>query len=52
MEKFIEGDMTVFMSSQFNRLGGVSALSQFDQREEVFEALRQSTLVRQAALVM
>jgi type I restriction enzyme R subunit len=52
LEKFIEGDMTVFMSSQFNRLGGVSALSQFDQREEVFEALRQSTLVRQAALVM
>lgn len=52
LEKFIEGDMTLFSSSQFNRLGGVSALSQFDQRNEVFEALRQSVLVRQATLVM
>ena len=48
--KFVEGDMTLFTSSQFNRLGGIAALSQFDHRDQVFEALRQSMLVRQASL--
>lgn len=52
LQKFVAGDMTVFMSSQFNRLGGVASLSRFEQRDEVFEALRQSTLVRQATLVV
>ena len=41
------GDMTLFTASQFNQLGGISALARFEDREEVFEALRQSTLVRQ-----
>ena len=50
LHKFIEGDMTIFNASQFNRLGGVSALSRFDERENVFEALRQSSLVRQSLL--
>jgi type I restriction enzyme R subunit len=50
LRKFVDGDMTVFTSSQFNRLGGVQALSQFDERDEVFEALRQSMLVRQSLL--
>jgi hypothetical protein len=44
------GDMTIFNASQFNRLGGVATLSRFDTREEVFEALRQSSLVRQSLL--
>jgi hypothetical protein len=42
--------MTVFTSSQFNRLGGMQALSEFDERDGVFEALRQSMLVRQSLL--
>jgi len=50
LHKFIEGDMTIFNASQFNRLGGVAALSRFDARENVFEALRQSSLVRQSLL--
>ena len=42
--------MTVFTASQFNRLGGVAASSHFDERDDVFEALRQSMLVRQSLL--
>jgi superfamily II DNA or RNA helicase len=45
-ERFVHGDMTVFASSQFNQLGGFSALTQFHERDQVFEALRQSPLVR------
>ena len=52
LHKFIEGDMTVFNSTRFNRLGGVGALAQFGQREEVFEALRQSMLVQQISLAL
>jgi hypothetical protein len=50
LRKFIDGDMTIFNASQFNRLGGVAALSRFEARENVFEALRQSSLVRQSLL--
>jgi hypothetical protein len=46
--KFMTGDMTIFSASQFNPLGGVSALLRFHEREQVFEALRQSSLVRQS----
>jgi hypothetical protein len=46
----MDGDMTVFNASQFNRLGGVAALSRFEARENVFEALRQSSLARQSLL--
>jgi type I restriction enzyme R subunit len=50
LRKFMDGDMTIFNAGQFTRLGGVTALSQFDARENVFEALRQSSLVRQSLL--
>ena len=50
LKRFIEGDVTIFTASQFNQLGGITALTKFDQRDEVFEALRQSTLVRQSVL--
>jgi len=50
LHKFIAGDMTIFTASQFNQLGGVPALVRFEARDEVFEALRQSTLVRQSFL--
>jgi type I restriction enzyme, R subunit len=52
LNKFISGDMTLFNAGQFTRLGGVSALSRFEARDEVFEALRQSILVRQSALAI
>lgn len=51
LQQFISGDMTIFTASQFNQLGGVNALARFEEREQVFEALRQSTLVRQSLLV-
>lgn len=50
LHKFMDGDMTIFNASQFNRLGGVTALSGIDARNEIFEALRQSSLVRQSLL--
>jgi len=36
----------VFERSQFRTLGGLSALARFQERETVFEALRQSSLVQ------
>lgn len=50
LKRFIEGDVTLFTSSQFNQLGGLPALARFTEREDVFAALRQSTLVRQSML--
>jgi type I restriction enzyme R subunit len=50
LKKFLEGDMTIFTASQFTQLGGLPALISFKEREEVFEALRQSILVRQSVL--
>jgi hypothetical protein len=50
LRRFINGDITVFTANQFRTLGGLEALARFEQREEVFEALRQSTLVRQTML--
>ena len=50
LKKFMAGDMTIFNAGQFNPLGGVSALSRFEARGDVFEALRQSGLVRQSLL--
>ncbi len=50
LHKFMEGDMTLFNAGQFTRLGGIPALSRFESRDTVFEALRQSSLVRQSLL--
>jgi hypothetical protein len=50
LRRFMSGDVTIFTSAQFNQLGGITALSRFEEREQVFEALRQSTLVRQSLL--
>src|ERR1035437_6146925 len=52
LTKFVAGDMTLFSASQFNRLGGISELSRFEARDEVFDALRQSILVRQSTLAV
>jgi len=50
LQQFLDGDMTLFAASQFNQLGGLHALVQFTQRDDVFEALRQSVLIRQTLL--
>jgi hypothetical protein len=43
--------MSIFTSSQFRPLGGLEALTTFENRENVFEAVRQSVLIRQPLLV-
>jgi type I restriction enzyme R subunit len=50
LQRFMRGDMTVFTASQFNQLGGVQALAKLESREEIMEALRQSSLIRQSLL--
>jgi type I restriction enzyme R subunit len=50
LKKFLQGDMTIFTASQFTQLGGLPALLSFKERDEVFEAVRQSILVRQSVL--
>jgi type I restriction enzyme R subunit len=50
LTKFLEGDMTVFTRGQFLPLGGIEALTRFEQRDAVFEALRNSALVRQTRI--
>lgn len=50
LRRFMTGDMTVFTANQFRTLGGLEALTRFDHRDEVFDALRQSTLARQTLL--
>jgi type I restriction enzyme R subunit len=50
LRRFLAGDMTLFTSSQFNKLGGLPALARLTDRDAVFDAVRQSTLVRQSLL--
>ena len=50
LQKFMAGDMTIFTANQFRTLGGLDALSHFEDRDKVFEALRQSSLIRQSIL--
>jgi type I restriction enzyme, R subunit len=50
LKKFLKGDMTIFTASQFTQLGGLPALISFKERDQVFEAVRQSILVRQSVL--
>ena len=52
LRRFKKGDMTLFNSTQFNQLGGIRALARFQSRDEVFEALRQSTLIQQSSLAL
>ncbi len=46
--RFLAGDMRIFDAGQFRPLGGLPALARFAEREQVFEAIRQSAFVRQA----
>ncbi len=51
LRRFMANDITLFTANQFRTLGGLDALTRFDQRDAVFDALRQSTLVQQSMLV-
>jgi len=48
--RFNSRDMTIFNTSQFNALGGLEGLLAFNERDNVFEALRLAPIVRQADL--
>lgn len=48
--RFLNGDMTLFTTSQFNALGGLAALEKFTERDQVFNALRNTSLFRQSML--
>jgi len=50
LQRFLDGDIAVFSSTQFANLGGFEVLARFDNRDAVFEDLRQSTMVRQTKL--
>jgi type I restriction enzyme R subunit len=52
LKRFAQGDMTIFTANQFRTLGGLDALSKFESRNEVFDALRDSMLVRQSLLAI
>jgi hypothetical protein len=48
--RFLDSDMTLFTTSQFNALGGLAALERFTERDQVFNALRNTSLFRQSML--
>jgi len=50
LRKFLDDDVTLYDSTQFNRIGGIDMLATFDHRDEVLGALKQSMLVRQTIL--
>ena len=50
LRKFMAGDLSIFNTGQFVQLGGLPALVRFSEREAAFEALRQSSLIRQSLL--
>jgi len=52
LDKLLKGDITIFERTQFQHLGGLKALQQFERRDAVFQALCDSALVRQSKLSM
>ena len=49
MNSFINNEMIdVFSRPQFNQLGGIGALQNFEKRDLVFNSLKDTVLVRQA----
>ena len=47
-QQFIEDNPAIFSRAQFRQLGDVRALRNFTSREQVFEALRQSSIMQQS----
>ncbi|OPX78836.1 MAG: type I restriction enzyme EcoKI subunit R [Methanosaeta sp. PtaB.Bin039] len=53
LKDFLAGHYSeLFKRSQFRTLGGLDALIHFDEREEAFEALRQSSLIQCTRMAM
>lgn len=50
LDRLFKGDVTIFERTQFQHLGGLQALQQFEHRDAVFEALLSTPLVKQAQL--
>ena len=49
LDSFMKNELaSVFTRPQFNQLGGIQALSTFEKRDLVFDALKNSVLVQQA----
>jgi len=48
--RFLDGDMMLFTTSQFAAIGGLAALERFTERDQVFNALRNTSLFRQSML--
>ncbi len=47
-QQFLEDNPEIFTRAQFRQLGEVQQLRRFTAREQVFEALRQSSIIRQS----
>jgi type I restriction enzyme R subunit len=47
-QQFLEDNPEIFTRAQFRQLGDVQQLRRFTSREQVFEALRQSSIIRQS----
>jgi type I restriction enzyme R subunit len=47
-QQFLEDDPAVFTRAQFTQLGGVQALRKFTDRDNVFDALKESSIIRQS----
>lgn len=47
-QQFLEDNPLIFTRAQFRQLGDIGQLRQFTQREHVFEALKQSSILRQS----
>jgi len=47
-QQFLEDDVNIFTRAQFRQLGDVQQLRKFTEREQVFEALRNSSIIRQS----
>ncbi len=47
-QQFLEDNPEIFSRAQFRQLGDIQQLRRFTSREQVFEALRQSSIIRQS----
>ena len=48
LEKFLDNDLAgVFQGPQFSQLGGIATLRNFQNRDLVFDSLRNSALIQQ-----
>lgn len=43
-KKFLEGDYSIFNTTQFNQLGGIKSIQNLKDRENIFNEIRDSRL--------